>query len=496
MIQRRGSPVKALAQIAWIAVLLSTAAPVAAAQNLAQDPRVKQSLTFLSMWLEGQRVYEQIPGISIAVVHDQQVIATAGFGAADRERSVAATPETIYSVCSISKLFTAIAVMQLRDEGRLRLDDSIQRHLPWFEIKPTYPESPPITVQSLLTHSAGLQQDPPIAYWTGAFSFPSGAEIRASLKDDELLFPVGRHYEYSNIAYILAGEIVAAASGRGYADRVTSRIIEPLGLTSTTPDMPGELRGGRLATGYSGVGRDGKRVPLPFFQARGVAPAAGFASSAIDLARFVSWQFGLLGGGKSEVLASNTLREMQRVHFPDPDWSEARGLGFRVWRSDDRTFVGHGGDCPGFRTAILLQPDDRIGTVFLANAGGVANERYAQRIYDIMAPAIRAAAAGEPMPAAADTTLAAFAGSYDYAPWGGEMLVFPWEDGLALVDLPTTNPRADMVRLRAVPGKPGSFRRVRKDGVLGEAIHFTRGADGRVNGLVRWNNPMPRIRGD
>ena len=490
-----GSKMKRFAMAALIAVLLWTVAPLAVAQNLALDPRVKQSLTFLQMWLDGQRVYEQIPGISVAIVHDQQVIWTAGLGNADRERKVAATPETVYSICSISKLFTSIAIMQLRDEGKLRLDDPIKQHLPWFEVKQAYPESGPITIESLLTHSAGFQQDPPIAYWTGAFNFPTSAQIRGSLRDDELLFPAGRHLEYSNTAYILAGEIVAATSGTAYTERVKSRIIEPIGLTSTTPDMPSRLREARLATGYSGLGRDGKRVPVPFFNTKGVAPAVGFASSARDLARFASWQFRLLGTGRSEVLAANTLREMQRVHFPASDWSEAYGLGFRVWRSGDRTFVGHGGDCPGFRTAILLQPDDRIATIFLANASGVANERFAQRIYEIVSPAILAAAAGEPMLAAADTSLEAFTGSYDYAPWGGEMLVFPWEDGLAFIDLPNTNPRAEIVRLRAIAGRPGSFRRIRKDGALGEPIDFKRDADGRVTGVVRWNNPLPKIGG-
>lgn len=489
-----GPQVKAFAA-ALSAVMLWTLAPVAVAQNLALDPRVKQSLTFLEMWLDGQRVYDQIPGISAAVIHDQEVIWKAGFGNADREHKIAATPETVYSICSISKLFTAMAIMQLRDEGRLRLDDPIKQHLPWFEMKQTHAESAPITIESLLTHSAGFQQDPPIAYWTGTFNFPSSADIRASLKDDELLSPVGHHSEYSNTAYILAGEIVASASGISYAERVKSRIIEPLGLTSTFPDMPAELRGRRLATGYSGLGRDGKRVRVPFFQTKGVAPAAGFASSATDLARFASWQFRLLGTGRSQVLAAHTLREMQRVHFPDSDWSEARGLGFRVWRADDNTFVGHGGDCPGFRTAILLQPDNRIATIFLANASGVANERFAQRIYEIVAPAILAAAAGEPMKAAGDTSLAAFTGSYDYAPWGGEMLVFPWENGLAFIDLPTTNPRGEIIRLHAVPGKPGSFRRIRKDGSVAEPIDFKRDSNGRVNGVVRFNNPLPKIGG-
>jgi CubicO group peptidase (beta-lactamase class C family) len=485
--------VRIVASIAMSAVLLLALAPLAITQDFASDPRVRQSLTFLELWLDGQRAYEQIPGVSAGIVHNQQLLWAAGFGYADRERGIAATPETVYSICSISKLFTSVAIMQLRDEGKLRLDDPAHQHLLWFAVKELYPESAPITIESLLTHSAGLQQDPPIPYWSGAFAFPTREQIQASLRTEEMLLPAQRYYEYSNTGFILAGEIVAAASGMDYAQHVRARIIEPLGLTSTTPEMPVELSDGRLARGYSGLARDGVRIGLPLFQTNGVAPAAGFASSARDLARFAAWQFRLLSSGGSEVLAPNTLREMHRVHRVDADWSRARGLGFRVWRSGDRSFVGHDGDCPGFRTAILLQPDERIATVFLSNASGIASEAFAQQIYDIVGPAIRAAAAGDPLPPAPDASLAAFQGIYDYAPWGGEMIVFPWEDGLAAVDLPSTKPREDMFRLRAVPGEQGRFRRVRKDGNLGERIDFTRDADGRVLEVVRYNNPFPKV---
>jgi CubicO group peptidase (beta-lactamase class C family) len=475
------------------AVLMGMVPRVADSQDLAHHPRVKQALSFLQLYLDGQRAYEQIPGISAAVVHDQGIVWAGGFGQADRERKVPATPETVYSICSISKLFTSMAIMQLRDEGKLRLDDPVSRHLSWFTVKQMYPESGPITIQSLLTHSAGFQEDPSIPFWSAPFDFPTIEQIKAGLPREETLYPAQRHYEYSNLGLILAGEIVAAASGTSFAARVKQRILDPLGLSNTTPEMPAELRGGRLATGYSARTRDGVRHAVPFFQTRGVAPAAGFASTATDLARFASWQFRVLGSNSSEVLAGNTLREMQRVHFIDPDWSTTRGIGFRVWRSDDRTFVGHGGDCPGFRTALLLSVDDRTATVFMSNANGVASEAFAQRIYDIVGPAIRAAGAGMPVTAPSDPSLDRFQGVYDYAPWGGEMIVFPWEDGLGLLDLPTTDPLGELIRLRAVAGKPGSFRRVRKDGVLGEPIDFKTDAAGRVVALVRWNNPIPRV---
>jgi CubicO group peptidase (beta-lactamase class C family) len=476
-----------------IMTALAVAPAAGATQELGKDPRVRQALTFVEMWLDGQRTYEAIPGVSAAVVHDQQVIWSGASGQADRERAAAATTSTVYSICSISKLFTSIAVMQLRDEGKLRLDDPVARHLPWFAVKQMYPESGPITIESILTHSAGFQEDPSIPFWSGAFDFPSREQVMAILPSEETLYPAQRHYEYSNTGLFLAGEIVATSSGAPYADRIKTRILQPLGLTSTTPEMPAELRGGRLATGYSARRRDGTRVPVTFFQTRAFAPAAGFASTAEDLARFASWQFRLLARGGREVLAANTLREMQRVHFTDPDWKTTWGLGFRVWRAEERTFVGHGGDCPGFRTALLLQNDERVATVFMANANGIASEEFAQRMYEIVAPAIRSASAGKDIAPAPDASLVRYQGAYDFAPWGGEFIVFPWEDGLGMLLLPSTQPMAELIRLRAVPGSPGRFRRLRENDVLGEPIDFEVNAEGRVTHMRRWNNPLPKL---
>ena len=111
-----------------------------------------------------------------------------------------------------------------------------------------------------------------------------------------------------------------------------------------------------MATGYGYSGRDGERPVMPRYDARGITPAAGFSSTALDLARFASWQLAVLGGSSDEVLGENTLREMQRIQWMDQDWSIARGLGFGIYRNGSRTLVGHGGDCPGFNTRLFVDP--------------------------------------------------------------------------------------------------------------------------------------------
>jgi len=311
------------------------------------------------------------------------------------------------------------------------------------------------------------------------------------VSSQQMLYPAETVWQYSNLGLTLAGEVAAAAAGRSYTDLVRTNILDPLRLTSTTPDMPVDQRGKRLATGYSGLGREGKRQPVPFFTANGIAPAAGYASTVEDLARFASWQFRLLETGGTEILKVTTLREMHRVHWIDLDFTNSYGLGFSVWRSGEKTFVGHGGSCPGFRSQLLIKPDEKVATVFMANAQGVNASQYAQRVYDMVGPVIAAAEKDkDATPTAPDPALAAYTGSYSSTFSGAEVAVVLWEDGLAMLSLPTTDPMNALAKLRRVGEH--TFRRVRKDGAPGEPIVFEMGPDGKAQRYVQHSNPYDR----
>lgn len=458
---------------------------------VASHPRVREAIALMEAWLDGQRGYEQVPGVSGAVVHNQEVVWKGGYGFADVARRVPATAGTIYSICSISKLFTGIAVLQQRDATRLRLDDPVEKHLSWYRVKPTNPEAGPVTVEGLLTHSSGLPRESDHAYWTAPdFAFPTRQQIIDGLSNQETLYPTQTYFQYSNLGLTLAGEIVAAVSGMPYADYVRQRILTPLDLRSTTPEMPEGERGKRLAIGYSAIPRDGGRTPLPFFQVRGISPAAGFASTAEDLAAFASWQFRALKDPKDAILGANTLREMQRVHWTDPDFTTTYGLAFSVWRSNDRTFTGHGGSCPGFQTQLLLRPEEQVATTFLSNANGVNAQLYAQRMYDIISPAIRAAVRDTTRARPVDTTIEPYFGRYESS-FGGESVALRWEGGLALLRLPSTDPVRGITRLRKVGEH--TFRRIRADETLGEAYTFVMGTDGRPTHFVLHNNRYRRV---
>jgi CubicO group peptidase (beta-lactamase class C family) len=494
-------------------------AQATARAGLHEHPRVAEALRVMEVWLEAQQAYDRIPGLSAAVVHDQETVWTGAYGLAHPDRQEPASVETIYSICSISKLFTAIAVMQLRDEGRLALSDPVDRHLPWFDLRQA-PGAPPVTVQGLLTHASGLPRESDHPYWSAPdFEFPTREQIITGLRNQEALYPAWRYFQYSNLGLSLAGEIVRERSGIPFEEYVQNRILAPLGLAHTRPFMPEELWGGQLATGYSAITRDGDRKPVPFFQARGINPAAGFSSTAPDLARFAAWQFRLRGDAE-EVLHAHTLQEMQRVHWVDPGWDTFWGLGFGVYRNDGITFVGHSGSCPGYRSQLLLQMDDRVAAIVLANASGVDVGQLARGMYGLLAPALKEAA--EPKEAAAAESavgapagtaagraagraggdpdraargavdLARYLGTYDAFPWGGETAVVRWKDGLAMLFLPTGNPVRALTRLEHVEGH--TFRRIRDDDQPGEPIRFDVDPDGRATALLRFENRYPRVR--
>jgi CubicO group peptidase (beta-lactamase class C family) len=461
-------------------------------KNIASDPRVVQAVELARTWLEAQRAYDRIPGVSAEIVHDQEILWSGGFGVADAEAKRPATADTLYSICSISKLFTSVAVMQQRDEGKIHLEDPVAKHLSWFRLKRAEGEGD-VTVEGMLTHASGLPRESDFPYWSAPeFQFPTHEEIVSKISSQEALYTPESHFQYSNLGFTLAGEIVAATSGKPYEDYVRERILDPLGLKNTTPEMPEAEKSKRLATGYTALDREGQRRSLPFFTARGIGPAAGFASNVGDLGKFASWQFRLLEKGGADVLKATSLREMYRIHWAEPDFETLWGLGFAIWRQGPKMFVGHGGSCPGYRSHLLVMPGEKIATVFMANAGGINSGRFAQRLYDIVAPAVRDAVKEPGKGKAPDASLRKYVGTYDVQPWGGEVAVLPWEEGLAMIEFPTMDPVEDMDRFKKVGDH--RFRRIRKDDSLGEEIVFEIGSDGRATRFTQHSNHYPRVR--
>ena len=455
---------------------------------LASEDRSNE-LALIESWLDAQRAYDRVPGLSAAIVHDQELLWSGASGFADIENKQPARTDTIYGICSISKLFTGIAVMQLRDQGKISLDEPVASQLSWFNLEQAYEGSPEITLRAILTHSSGLPREADAPYWVGPdFPFPSSEEIRELLGKQSTLYPADRYYQYSNLGLSLAGEIVAEKSGEDYETYVREHILTPLKLADTDTGFPGDDREPRIATGYSFPGRSHQLEVMPRYDARGITPAAGFASTALDLTKFASWQFRVRAGKTGEVLAPNTLREMQRVQWMDWDWGTARGLAFGVYRVGDRTLTGHAGDCPGFNTRLFLDPLSLYAVSVLANRNRVDVDGYARVLFDILEAG---GAPAENSKKSIPENPGDYIGSYDLQPWDGEDRVFRWKDGLAMVTLPTMYPVENMTILKHVEGD--RFHTVRSDGEPGYEVVFNRDKVGKVTHLVYHGIVLPRM---
>lgn len=280
--------------------------------QIKNDSRVISSLQLLSTWIESQTAYKEQPGLSIGIVYDQQLVWANGFGHAAVEQNVPSTSETIYRIASNTKLFTAVAILQLRDAGKLSLETSIVEFLPWFKLKHSIHDSKPITVKHLITHTSGLPREAAFPYWTED-EFPTLEQIKDGLCSQEQILPPENRWKYSNLALSLAGEIVSVVAGCSYPDYVRKNILDPLGMSNTFVDsIPRDHP--LLATGYSRRLPRQTRVTAPYTNSRGLTPAFNMASNVEDLSKFLMLQFRNRPVGGNQILSGSTLQEMQRPH--------------------------------------------------------------------------------------------------------------------------------------------------------------------------------------
>lgn len=471
-------------------ILLSLLALRGFAQEKETD--YTEALKLIDVWLDAQRDYDRVPGMSVIIVDDQEVLWSGAYGMANVENQVKTSPSTLYSICSISKLFTSVAIMKLYDEGKLRLDDEISDLLPWYDLKQQYEDSWPITVRTLLTHSSGLPRESNHPYWTGPdFPFPDREAMRSELHNQETIYPSSTYFQYSNLGMSLLGEVVEEVSGIPYETFIRDNILDPLEMKDTRTFLPEDLYGTDMAIGYSALDREGNRGRVNFFQARGIRPAAGFSSNVSDLGKFASWQFRLLDTTSAEILKPSTLKYMQQVHWTDPDWKTTWGLGFNVFKGEDgEKFVQHGGSCPGYNTLFVMIPGKKKAYAVFTNGNNTNRPGYIKGMQGLLEKYgndAKKETAKEEVPG-----LQEYAGYYSQIPWQSEVYLAPWHNSLIILGLPNTDPAGSLVQLRYI--EKDKFRRVREDGELGESFEFERDENGVIQRIKSHNNYAVRIR--
>lgn len=408
-------------------LLLILAFPLCTPGALNDDPEVKGEERLFTSWIRGQLAYRNLPGLAVGVVSDQQLVWAQGFGFADVDAKTRMTPATKFRMASHSKLFTATAIMQLRDAGKVHLDDKVSTYLPWFQIRPADADDPAITIEELLTHSAGLPREAG-PHWS-ELSFPDAEGVEQFIKNSRAPFSPEIRWKYSNLGFTIAGMVVEAVSGEKWAAYVQNHIFDPLGMTASSVDR--DVEG--LATGYGDRRPDGTRAKMPFVDARAMAAATGITSNVEDMAKFVSLQFrqGKVGG--SQILSTGALRQMHRVRVLENDWQSGNAIGFAVTRVKDNVYVGHGGSYFGYKTQTFMQMGPKVGVIVLTNADDGDPKEIALHLMQSVGEAVAKASHAAPPSVPWDPAWSRFAGTYR-SPIGGEVDVVELNQRLVTIN--------------------------------------------------------------
>lgn len=442
------------------------------APDVKTNPEVQAAIKLLETRFEADRARLEIPGLSAAVILDQEILWSRGFGYADVARRIPATPETIYRVGSITKLFTATMLMQLRDEGKLQLDDPLTEHFSGTRSGSRSSDLSQVTLRQIVSHTSGLPTEAPLGYWE-TLEFPGIEAIVASLDSAELAPPL-TGWNYSNVGFALLGEALNRAAGQPYQTYVREHILEPLGMRNSGFRPPPGARP-RVATGYDRYREGRTRTVAPNADLGPLVPAGGLYSTVQDMARFISLQ--LRDGREPDVriLRGSSIHEMHTVQWMTADWQSGWGIGFELGRVADRLAVAHTGGIHGFSTRILLLPAEKLGVAVFTNTN-VDAEALAQGAVELLVPVLdRVKARLSPADTApAPASWERYVGTYEHS-IGPDI-----EIRLAGTQLVLASPEA--------PGGPGELLaaeghhrfRMQDGTVTGEPVIFELGAAGRA----------------
>lgn len=351
------------------------------------DADFRTLTAFLARWADRRRRLADVPGLVLGVACGPDRTWARGFGLADPGRALAATDTTLFRIASITKVFTAHAVLQLRDEGRLALDDPVAEHLPWFE--PANADGmPPVTLRHLLTHTSGLPTNSAATDFN-RMTQPTAEQLRARLPGQRLLFRPGTEFKYSNLGFAVLGQVVEAVSGETYGRYLERHLLAPLDLRRTVAHpSPGASQ----AVGHHLRVPGYPRRPADFLHLAAFTPAGGMATTATDMVRFLAF---LLAPERSPgVLDPRTVREMQRVHHWVDSARGGSGLAWAVEQGTGSHVIYHGGGLPTQASHLRLDLERRLGAVVLTNAEDAGPDAYAREALALLRLALRSGEGG------------------------------------------------------------------------------------------------------
>lgn len=448
------------------------------AAGVGDYPEVQGAARLFDAWMKGQVEYRHLPGVVVGVVHGDELVWSRAYGGTPLEGK--------FRMASHSKLFTATAVMHLRDAGKLRLDDPVVKYLPWFQpASAKAGDDAEITIEELLTHASGLSREAG-THWSD-LAFPDEAAVKAYVKANPVIYAPEVRWKYSNLAYTIAALVVEAVSGEKYAEYVRKNIFTPLGMTNSSFDEP--VAG--MVEGFARRMPDGTREKMPFVSAKAMAGATGLTSTLGDMAKFVSLQFASGVRGGKQILSTGALRQMHRVRMLENNWQRGYAIGFAVTREKDKVYVGHGGVYPGYTTHTMIQLEDRVGVIVLTNAGDSNPAQMAQQLMNTVGDAVAKAAkaAAPPAKVSWDPAWRRFVGRYRSR--FGDLEVVEMNERLVILN-PAMTELGEPTRLTPLGGGRFRFEGATGGATVGEVVRFAE-EGGRVVRMYTGGNYADRV---
>lgn len=320
---------------------------------------IESALEYGARWIAFQHDYHPYVGAQVAARLDGDLILNDAFGYADLDAKEPLTTEHLFRIASHSKTFTGVAVMQLVEAKKLRLDDTVGQHIP--ELAKS--DIANVTVRQLLSHTGGVIRDGDDAdWWELGKPFPNRKELLTLAKKMGKVLDPQVEFKYSNIGFSLLGVIIEAASGESYRSYVTSNIVDKLGLKNTGPDIDME-REAEYAAGHSSRVHGGRRVQIDHIDTYEESSATGFYSIASELTDYFQAHI----PGDNRLISDASKREMQQK-IGEADGRGHYGLGLVIEKVGDRTYIGHSGGYPGHITMSKVDRDRKLSLSVLTNS--------------------------------------------------------------------------------------------------------------------------------
>ena len=422
---------------------------------------------------------EGIPGVAVTIVVDGAIVAAGCLGHRDLERGLPMTANTVSPICSLTKSFTGVAVMQLVEAGKLWLDEPVVSYIPSFRVADEE-ASRKITPRMLLSHRSGMGRTghQPRMFEERVSPYKDRADLVGRLRDVVLQSPPNAVWSYCNEGYVTLGLLVETLSGIGLEEYFETRIFQPVGMESTYTSFKRWRAASDRARGYdtSAGGHEESHLPEDY---RIYLSTGGICSTAHDLARY---QIATMAYSGSPLLSAGSLDQMHTVSTPYGDTGWGYGFGWRIGWNGPRKVVEHGGSLPGVATHSLMVPSEKIGVIVVTNLGRAEVARLAERLADtLLEEPLYRPHVDDPLPFTtayrlSDEDLSSYVGSYIFQQGTVDVAV----DGAGL----------GFIRHNADGGDPESRSRVAVGddvfmaGEDGSVVYFLRSDGAAVTGLL------------